>query len=308
VLFLFSLLLGTLGVGAVEILRFYAFWLIILLPLTVLKAPALLWIAATLAIACPAIKILFDNANLFGMGMKDMMLLEQLSGFGIVLHPEAWGPYIQNIVFGSGSTSQDTIAILPFLVLGLALGRMDLTSHVTRLRLIGGGAAVSITALVMGTISPTIVGSAQAFAAAQVPWQSLVSTANPGPANPLYSAVDCFLVAGLIAALLGALLMLMERPRFTRILWPIAAFGSMSLTWYCLHLLVIGKATPLGFITTGSVLSYVLFVVAALILSVIWRRFFTRGPLEWIQHTAVTALTSPPTSLHAAGSSTARTD
>lgn len=297
VLFFLSLLLGSLGAGAVEILRFYAFWLILLLPLTVFGARGLLWSAATLAVACPAIKIVLDNASLFQPTVKDMVLLEQISGFGILIHPEGWGPYLQNIVFGSGSTSQDTIAILPFLVLGLALGRMDLTSHVTRLRLIGGGGAVSAIALLVGMISPTILDSAHAFDAAQahsrVPWQSLLSTANPGPANPLFSAVDCFLVAGLVAALLGALLILMQRPPFTRALWPIAAFGSMSLTWYCLHLLVIGKATPLGFITTGSVLSYVLFILAAFILSVLWRRFFTRGPLEWIQHIAVTAVTTP---------------
>lgn len=95
VLLLLSVLLGALGVGAVEILRFYAFWLILLLPLTVLRACTLLWIAGILAVACPSIKIVFANANLFSMGIKDMDLLQLVSGFGVFIHPEAWGLYIQ---------------------------------------------------------------------------------------------------------------------------------------------------------------------------------------------------------------------
>jgi uncharacterized membrane protein YeiB len=307
-LFLLGLSMGVAGLGAVQILTFYGLWIVILMPLTALPARPLFWTAGVLAVVCPSVKILLNNANLFSPQMDEMRLLDEVSGFGIFVHPEAWGPFIQNLIFGSGSTTQDTIAILPFLVLGLALGRLDLRDRTIRVRLIVSGAAVSIAALVVGLISPLVFGSAQAYTDAQagsaandspvanpqVPWQSLLSTANPGLANPLLSAVDCLMVSGLIVALLGAFLLLMERSAAKRILWPVVAFGSMSLTWYCLHLLVIGHTNPLGFIPTQSALSYLLFMAGALIISAVWRRVFSRGPLEWLQHVAVTRVTKRP--------------
>jgi uncharacterized membrane protein YeiB len=307
-LFLLGVAMGAAGFGAVEILTYYGLWIVILMPLTALSARPLFWIAGALAVVCPSVKILLNNANLFSPQMDEMRLLEEVSGFGIFVHPEAWGPFLQNLVFGAGSTTQDTIGILPFLVLGLALGRLDLRDHAIRVRMMASGATVGIAALAVGLISPVLFGSAQAYddaragsaasdspmANSQVPLQSLLSTANPGLANPLLSAVDCLMVSGLIIALLGAFLLLMERSVAKRILWPVVAFGSMSLTWYCLHLLVIGNGSPLGFIPTRSALNYLLFMAGALLVSAVWRRFFSRGPLEWLQHIAVTRLTRRP--------------
>ncbi|KAA1376271.1 acyltransferase family protein [Aeromicrobium fastidiosum] len=295
-LFVVGLSLGQAGFGGVEILTYYTLWIIILMPFTVLGARPLLWCAGVFSVVTPVVKILLNNAGMFDPSMHDMRLMDDVSGFALLVHPEAWGPFFKALVFGSGGVTQDTIAILPFLFLGLALGRLDLRDHATRVRMAVWGAAVGVGALVVGLVSPALIGSDKAFAASEksaspdVPWQSLLSHAAPGPTTPYFSIVDCVMVAGLITALLGAFLMLMERTGAKRFLWPVAAFGSMSLTWYCVHFLVTGNGTPLGFIPTGNARNYLLFIAGALIVSVVWRRFFTRGPLEWLQHVAVTRL------------------
>ncbi|GAA1945542.1 acyltransferase family protein [Amycolatopsis minnesotensis] len=300
VLVLFALVLGELGAWEAQILHFYAVWLVLLLPFAVLRARTLFVIAGVLAVAAPIFKLLQHNLRLFEPDLREMLRMSGHGGFSLLAHPGDWLPTLQNVVFGAGTTAQDTIAVLPFLVLGLALGRLDLRSHVIRLRMVVTGAVTAVGTVLIGLLAMYPFGAAgavTAFANAgdaadiRAPWQELVTTAWPGPANTLFSIAEFVLMMGLITALLGALLIAAELTMWRRLLWPLAAFGSMALTWYFAHFEMLGSGLFLdvrGLPENRTVVAFLVFLVLALAISVLWRRWTGRGPLEWLQHWIIT--------------------
>ena len=299
VLFVLALVLGELGSWDVQILHFYAFWLVILLPLSLLPTGSLFVLAGVLSFAAPAFKVLAARQGWFELDLDTLLRLSEHGGFALLAHPQDWLPELQNVVFGADSLSQDTIAVLPFLVLGLALGRTDLHDRAVRVRLVVRGATTAVAAVALGLIAMHPLGAAApvaSYADAQdgpVPWQQLVTLGHPGPAESVFSAVDTVLVLGMITALLGGLLLALERRGWQLVLWPFVAFGSMALTWYFIHFGVFSSplfSTPDGRGANRTVLAFVGFTAVALAMSVGWRRWSSRGPLEWLQHAAVSAV------------------
>ncbi|MCK2240605.1 MULTISPECIES: DUF418 domain-containing protein [unclassified Crossiella] len=300
VLFLLAFVLGELGAWDAQILHFYAMWLVLLLPFALLRARTLFVIAGVLAVAAPIFKLRQHNLRLFEPDLEQMTRLSEHGGFSLLGHPGDWLPTVQNVVFGAGSTSQDTIAVLPFLVLGLALGRLDLRDHVLRVRMVVTGAATAVGTVLVGLLAMYPFGAAAAVTAAKnakpaegvrAPWQELVTLAWPGPASTLFSIVEFVFMMGLITALLGGLLIAMERTLWRRLLWPFAAFGSMALTWYVVHFQLLGSGlfrNAQGYPDNRTALAFLVFLVLALVLSVLWRQWAGRGPLEWLQHWIVT--------------------
>ncbi|MDO5063824.1 MAG: heparan-alpha-glucosaminide N-acetyltransferase domain-containing protein [Actinomyces bowdenii] len=105
-------------------------------------------------------------------------------------------------------------------------------------------------------------------------WSSLI-TARPH-ANTSFEAVGSSGVAMLVIALAQ---LIAARSRL--VLAPLAAVGSMSLTAYCAHLVVIHAAT----LTPGSGNGAALVVCLGLVLAAMaWFAVFARGPLEHVVH------------------------
>ncbi|MER8045911.1 DUF418 domain-containing protein [Streptomyces sp. NPDC094032] len=310
-LLLLGLTLGSLGEWEVQILHFYALWLVLLLPLSRLRVPTLLGLAGALAVAAPVLKVAAARAGGWGLAPDPMdpVFLRLHGGFSLLAHPGDWWPTLQNVLFGLGGSTQDTVSVLPFLVLGLALGRLDLRDAAIRLRLLTAGAATALVAVAAGLVAMYPLGAVTAVTAYRnppmpelpadvppppplVPWQQLVTLGHPGPAEKLLSVVEGVMMLGLITALLGGLLILLDQRLWRRLLRPLAAFGSMALTWYVGHFLVL-KALPVQAAGPGmpggrSVLAFAVFTAVALAVSLLWRRFLRRGPLEWLMHTVTT--------------------
>nr|WP_225953918.1 DUF418 domain-containing protein [Kibdelosporangium phytohabitans] len=98
------------------------------------------------------------------------------------------------------------------------------------------------------------------------------------------SAVGITFMVGVALLLLGGFLMPADRPRWQRALWPLAAAGGMAMTWYAGHfvyLKVIGN--PHAFSSTH----FLAVVAVTLTVSVLWRRWLQRGPLEWLVHKTI---------------------
>jgi hypothetical protein len=102
---------------------------------------------------------------------------------------------------------------------------------------------------------------------------------------------------GVAIAVMTACLAAMEAfPRMRRLAGPVIAVGSMALTAYVLRIVGIQllgiKELP------GSPLHVLLgFIVAATAFAMLWSRFFSRGPLEWltpVQDIAATAAIALP--------------
>ena len=83
-------------------------------------------------------------------------------------------------------------------------------------------------------------------------------------------------VLGSAMVVVGAALLLTRVPAVARLLQPLAAAGSMVLTLYSAHLVVLAS----GVLDDDPAMLYGVLVVAALTSAWVWRWVFGRGPLE----------------------------
>ncbi|MFT0848114.1 DUF418 domain-containing protein [Actinomycetaceae bacterium L2_0104] len=93
--------------------------------------------------------------------------------------------------------------------------------------------------------------------------------------NTIFEAVGS---GGFAITALGLCLLIGRLAR--TVLFPLAAVGSMALTAYSIHIVVIGF--NLEWVGTESWAPTLWLVGGALVLCTAWKLFFTRGPLEWI--------------------------
>ncbi|WP_080792826.1 DUF418 domain-containing protein [Corynebacterium pacaense] len=95
-----------------------------------------------------------------------------------------------------------------------------------------------------------------------------------------------------------ACLLLCRNATVDKLLYPLRAMGSMSLTSYVAHILAVSVAVAGDFIVLPSgenpVFDFVAFawgsIIALLVFAVIWKHFFTRGPLEALMRVIIEAL------------------
>ncbi|RRS00403.1 DUF418 domain-containing protein [Glycomyces terrestris] len=116
-------------------------------------------------------------------------------------------------------------------------------------------------------------------------WTALVG-ASPHSGTPFELAGNIGVAISVIVGLV-ALLGYCGRASVwsRRVLAPLVAVGSMSLTVYVAHIagvwyLVDHPANGVGYETGWRM--WAVFVVVAMVFALLWRRFLKRGPLEWI--------------------------
>ncbi|MFG2908576.1 DUF418 domain-containing protein [Kitasatospora sp. NPDC048286] len=312
--------------GTPNIITAYTGWLLFLLPWTRMRARLLFAAAGVFAVAAPVFQIARANHGR-GWGFLPEVgpgAPELPQGLAVLAHPGDWLAVFQSYVF-----NVDTFYALPLLLAGLAIGRLDLRERAVRVRMALTGAGIVAGGwlaswLVLGPLglgaaidrfqaelmAPPPMPPMPALPAdgalpdvppelpelppmPKVPWAELWAMSKPGPGIAEYSALQILWLVGVCLALLGALLLLTERGPWQRVLWPAAAMGSMAMTWYFVQDVITSRFLgegPGGFgHAPQSLVPYALFAVAALVGSVLWRRFFRRGPLEALVHRATTA-------------------
>lgn len=285
-----GLLLGVVTdavLGAV-ILPYYAALFVLAIPLVILPTRALLALGAVCMVALPAL---------------DHVLI------GVLPTPTGANPDFAYLVGDPGRLLTEltftgyypAVVWTVYLCFGIALGRMRLASAGLAARFVGVGVAMAVVAKVVSEVLLTKYGGLAAItssaAATHMPadklneavvygpdgvtpagtwwWEALATAHSSTPFDLLYTV-------GLAMALLGAMLLLehVTLPglrgllRVVRI--PLAAAGSMTLTMYTAHILFINVAADDYTPTT----SFVIQVVAVLVLGVFWWATAGKGPLE----------------------------
>lgn len=159
----------------------------------------------------------------------------------------------------------------PVMLIGLALTRFDLSSRrVIGVLALGGVAAASVLLPSAATLPPP-------NEVTQAPWSAALQASAEALGNVGIAAA---VIAGLVA------LTTFAKPRARRVagvmLLPIVAMGSMPLTIYTFHLVVLGLAVHErnGVRTDDSWALLAGLVVGAMVFAVCWRRYIGRGPLE----------------------------
>lgn len=180
---------------------------------------------------------------------------------------------------------------MAYICAGLALGRLNLTDARIQLRLLTGGAALAVGAWLTSVLALGPLGGLKAIQDATPalsadavnetliwgPDSSLPTTswwwltiAAPHSSTPL----DILLTIGTSLAAIGVALLAASVIR--GVLTPLAAAGSMTLTLYSAHLLVLAT----GFLADLPYLSWGIQVAVAVVFAVLWKRSLGRGPLE----------------------------
>lgn len=275
-----GLLLGTLDSGLAVILAYYALFFVLVVPWLRAGSRTLVGSALVVAVGMPFVSLAVrddlpardtaspDPGDLLAPGQLISELL--LTGY----YPAAvWAAY---------------------LLAGLAVGRLALGSRRTAVGLALAGAALAAgsmatSALLLGPLGghqalrsvvrvpegQTLEEVVQASRFGNVPtdsawWLATDAAHSSTPLDVLATTGSSLLVLGL--ALLVS----------TRLLAPLAAAGSMPLTLYTAHVLVVATTD-----TDDPTRYYLTQVVVALVAAAVWRRYVGRGPLEAAVATAV---------------------
>ncbi|QNP75213.1 DUF418 domain-containing protein [Streptomyces roseirectus] len=295
VLLVVGSLLAMTNFGGAGILNFYAVYFLLALPLLRLPARALATIAVTLAVVTPqlafALRALLDESTVRAIDSYDP--LARLSGVG-VLDLTLTGLY-------------PALTWMTFVVTGMAVGRLDLASGAVRRGLAVTGAALIAFGYGVSWLVLRVTGGAgeivsrmpakDDFAAAKGAFDSPVGSQLWGPdawgllaAEP-HTGSTFDLVGSLgiaITVLLCATVALERLAWLRRVAGPVIAVGTMSLTLYVGHILVIlalpgEAATPPE--SAGAGLLFC-FIAGAVLFAGVWSRFFRRGPLEHLLNLA----------------------
>ena len=289
------LALGTvmaMAYGGVVILAFYGLYFLLALPLVRLSAKALAIIAAGLAVVMPPLafglrSLLTEDAT---AALKAYDPLDRIGGVG-VLDLLLTGFY-------------PAITWMAFVIAGMALGRLDLSSGAVRRRLAVFGPALAVFAYGTSWLLSQLFDGVREAAEMQGPpgsgsgpkdFGSLGDMMPPGGTGSAWSLLTAGPHSGMTFDIVGcvgiaisvvvfATIALDRLPLLRRLAAPVIAVGTMSLTAYVGHFVLSpqlsGASGSAGPESQTSWLPVLVFVLGATVFAWVWSRFFRKGPLE----------------------------
>ena len=276
-----GLLLGYGDSRVAVILPYYALLFLFALPLLPLGPRPLAALGVGIAVLVPVVSFparadietrVFENPTFETVfeEPRDLLVTLLLTGYYPVL---AWTTYI---------------------CAGLAIGRLPLRSVRTAAGLLAGGSALALGASGLSALLLGPLGGLARLAASDSPrgdvaqleaaldfdmngnvptdtwwWLVVDSPHSNTPLNLLGSV-------GVAAALLGALLLVSRTRPGSWLVVPLAAAGSMTLSLYSAHVLLLSS----DLLPDDDLTSYGYQVFLALVFAVGWRAWVGRGPLE----------------------------
>jgi uncharacterized membrane protein len=279
-----GLLLGSTDPPVGVILPYYGILFLLAVPLLGLGRRTLLVLAVFFALAGPV--------ALHGVhaGWPDLPRPDGEYTFGLVAtHP---GLFLTDMLL---TGFYPALPWLAYICVGLTVGRLDLRSRKVAAVLLGAGVAVAVTMWLVSVLLLGPAGGLERIVAATpeldrseiddilvyggdvtddgLPattgwWLVILAPYSSTPVTILHTL-------GTSLAVLGAVLLLV--PYLGRITAPLAAAGSMTLTLYSAHVIIL---------TTGildsarPVMSIAIQVIALLLAAVLWRAAVGKGPLE----------------------------
>ncbi|MFJ6947362.1 DUF418 domain-containing protein [Streptomyces wuyuanensis] len=275
------------------ILSFYGLLFVLALPLYRLSARTLVLIAASTALVMPQVLYLLRTA-LDGGNLADAVVgldpLARITGSDGFLELFVTGEY-------------PALTWFSFIVAGMAVARLDLSRRDVLARLAFTGAALAVVGYGGSWLALHLVPGAQAGVsaatdggpAASAWWSDAVGEefASGHPAWLLVAAPHSQTTWSIVGNTGVALIVLaacfavvqFAGPR-VRLLAPLAAVGSVSLTAYVAHIFAIRLLGTVDGEEWAALPVLLGFAVAAMALALLWTRFFRRGPLEYLLYSA----------------------
>lgn len=224
-------------------------------------------------------------SGLLLIGFSAMLFLfdyEQGWNWQTFEYQEFWSPLgmLRRLFFNG---FHPVIPWLAFLLLGMIIGRLEMTDRTIRNRVLKIGIAVAVSVETASWLLTNSL-SADASVADQEIIAALFGT-SPMPPMPLYMLAG----AGVACAIIAASVSLGIRCADHRWIKPLVSTGQLALTLYVAHVVVgmgcleaIGRLEnqPLVFSLSASIT----FFIASVAFATLWRSRFERGPIEMLMH------------------------
>jgi uncharacterized membrane protein YeiB len=284
-----ALLIGTIGLalGNIDassgnvgvIIAYYGLFFLLAIPLIGLKPRTLACIAAALVVVAPLAELVTFRLGWQPAFSNDPTLSAPFTN--------PIGLFVQLFVTGD----YPAIVYLIYICAGLAIGRLELSSIKVAVRLLIGGAALAAAAWEASWVLLFPLGGIHHLQAAADPGTPTQMTNqilwDPNQTGSWWwlalrghhtgTPFDAMHTLGVAMAVLGAVTLVTRLPIARRLLWPVAIAGSMTLTIYSAHVVVLN--TPLQ--NANPYALYGGLVAGAVTFAIVWHRFvMTQGPLE----------------------------
>lgn len=291
VLMALGYLLELLDTDVDVILSFYGLLFVLALPLYRLSARALSLIAASTALVMPQVLYLL-RAAVDGGSWADAV-----TGLDPLARVTGSDGFLELFVTGA----YPVLTWFPFIVAGMAVARLDLSRRDLLTRLAFSGAALAVIGyggswLALHSVPGARAGVRAATdggSAASAWWSDTVGD-EVAPGHPAWLLVAAphsqtsWSIVGntgvAVAVLAVCLLAVQTWGLLGRLLAPLAAVGSVSLTAYVFHIVAI-RLLGIDDLPEREALPVLLaFAAAAMVSALVWTRFFRRGPLEYLLH------------------------
>ena len=259
--FLIGGLLELLGTEVLVILGVYAVLFVLALPFLRWSPRRLLLLAAGLAVVAPPASLLLSQVAVMAEAETAFASLV-LTG----AYPVLWW--------------------WAFVLVGLAIGRLDLSARRVRAILFLAGAAAAVAGYALGWLSTQLLANGVAVpepadayermpgwnegSIGQWDWAWL-SGAQPHTGTPFWLLAS----AGVATAVIAVCLVIAEAS--PRLAYPVASVGAMALTAYSLQIVALRVFPPDG--SFGGHI-WILFIAGVVVFAVAWRLLVGRGPLE----------------------------
>ncbi|MFF9030250.1 heparan-alpha-glucosaminide N-acetyltransferase domain-containing protein [Streptomyces iakyrus] len=305
ILFVLGMALAQISTEVIVILSFYALYFLLALPLLRVPPRFLAVLAAAWAVAGPVVSFFLrrevEGSEGTGGGALMFRDLTSLSDAGSGL--------LRLLLDGT----YPVMTWMPFVLAGLAVGRLDLRSTTIRLRLLAAGVALAVVGSGGSWLALHAFGGIEALqprldfmrpvavGLAMEPLE-LMQMSNLGtvptdtPANLLldgpHSGTPFEIVGSVGCALAVLALCLLVGDRFRTLLAPLTAVGALSLTAYAAQVVALRFLPPEEAMAAHPWVPLLGFVLGAMAFCGLWRRFLGRGPLERLMHWASTRVSA----------------
>ncbi len=272
-----GLALGIPDSGVAVILVYYGVFFVLALPFLGLSARALAaWSLGTVVLAPVLSQVLRPNVAPASYAVPTLDFFDR-----------PWWDSLSELTL---TGYYPALPWMAYLFAGLAVGKLDLRSRTVARWLLAGGAAVAVAARVVSAVLLDRFGGLDALRAQTpelfgAPLEQMLATglfgttptgswwwlvvAAPHTATPF----DLATTIGAALAVLGFFLFVLTRPQW----WaaPLVAVGSMTLTLYSLHIVLLDTLLP-----RTMPMAYGWHVVAVVVFALVWRGLLGQGPLE----------------------------
>ncbi|MEU3889419.1 heparan-alpha-glucosaminide N-acetyltransferase domain-containing protein [Streptomyces sp. NPDC029041] len=297
ILFVLGMALAQISTEVVVILSFYALYFLLALPLLRVPPSRLAVLAAAWAVAGPVMSFFIRREVEGNVGTSGgALMFSDLTSLS-----DAGSGLVRLLLEGT----YPVMTWMPLVLAGLAVGRLDLRSAAIRLRLLAAGVALAVAGSggswlalhVFGGIEalrPTLDFMRPVAAGLGKDPLELMQRSNLGtvptdtPARLLldgpHSGTPFEIVGSGGWALAVLALCLLAGDRFRTLLAPLTAVGALSLTAYAAQVVTLRFLPSEEAMAAHPWVPLLGFVLGAVTICGLWRRFLGRGPLERLLH------------------------